>query len=199
MLWACCLLPMLLFSLQPCLSNEPPHIDKAKQYLFVTEKTGGNDGEPIETWQRFVGVPIGSPYCAAFVSYILNEVKAIYPDIVSAVATSFITEESIDADDVYDGRASVDNSYLSIWRSGKTWKGHVGFVYLWEGVEGYVIEANTSPGYKGSQRNGGGVYMKHRAIEPDKYFRIVAFTKIKYEDKWKNLKTKLSGLHFWVF
>jgi len=187
----------LYFSLQ-CLS-EPAHIREAKQYLLVREKTGNNDGKYIEQWQAFVGIPVGSPYCAAFVSYILNKAKVIYPKIKSAVATRFITEESINADDVYDGRVEIDDNYLAIWRNGKTWKGHIGFVYSWHKQEGYVIEANTSSGYTGSQRDGQGVFIRFRKLSPSKYFRIVSFTKIRYQDEWGQLRKRLSGAFFWLF
>jgi len=188
---------MQLFFTQQCYCKVPKHIEEASKYLFVTEKTGHNDGAIIYTWQSFVGVPSGSSYCAAFVSYIISIAKAVYPKIKTALAVNFITKESIKAEDVYNGKSKIDNSYIAIWRNGKTWKGHVGFVYAWNNKSGYVIEANTSSDYAGVQREGEGVYLKHRKIEPYKYFRIVAFTKIKYhqeEEKWQTLKQKIRSI-----
>jgi hypothetical protein len=63
-----------------------------------------------------------------------------------------------------------------IWRKYDTQSGHIGFVINWDKTQGTTIEGNTSPTNKGNQRNGDGVYIKHRNITDIKSFRIVAFT-----------------------
>lgn len=147
-------------------------IKTALQYVGIIEQ-GKNRGKEIEEWQRNVNIPIGSPYCAAFVSYILDDCKVSLPTIRSGVATKFITKNSIKATDVYKGRIKINGDYLVIWKHGDTWRGHIGIKLKWNGRNGYVIEANTK--YRGNE----GVFIMYRQIKPYSYFRIVNFTRVK--------------------
>ena len=80
------------------------HIEIATKYVGVTEETGNNDGEEIAKWLRFVGITTPASYCAAFVSYVLEEAGAVYPKIRTALAKKFITSESISAKKAIEGR-----------------------------------------------------------------------------------------------
>lgn len=149
----------------------------AKGYIGVTE-TGSNRGKEVEFFQKNVGIPPGSSWCAAFVSTVLDIAEVIIPDIRSGVAQKFITRNSISAKHVAKGYETVEPGWLVIWKRGNTWKGHIGINKQWDRQGGTVIEGNTSSNIAGSQFNGDGVYEKYRKIYPNKYFRITHFTPV---------------------
>ena len=171
---------LLFCLLLPLQASEPQHITIAKSYLYVREKTGKNDGEPIETWQRYVNIPKGSSYCAAFVSWCIGQAKAIEPKIRTSLAQGFITKKSIKAIDVFKGKVKVPDYSTFVMKKGTTIHGHTGFVIHWIKANGSTIEANTSSGSKGGQSDGDGVYLRNRAINPYSYFRITHFTRVIY-------------------
>jgi len=160
--------------------NAQEHLDTAKSYVNVTELTGQNDGPEVEKFLKFVDRKKGDSWCAAFVSYCLGVNNVLAPKANSGVAQRFITKRSVSAFRVLDGTVKIPPGTILVWKRGNTWQGHVGFVVDWNGKSGQTIEGNTSPGRKGSQRNGDGVYIRKRKIYPGNYFRITHFTFVEY-------------------
>lgn len=168
----------------------------AAGYVGTVEE-GVNRGPVVERFQRAVGIPPGSAWCAAFVGFVLDEAKRqsgrrLVPAVLSGVATAYVGRESVRARDVLRGVARPPVGSLVVWRRGATWRGHVGFVLRDDNAEvrgpawylrcGRTIEGNTSPGVGGSQADGDGVWERVRCIQPGAYFRIVAFTPVRYGD-----------------
>lgn len=152
-------------------------MDEAESYVGVQEVDGSNRGPEINMFLASVGLPPGTPYCAAFVSFILDSnPKIIFPPIRSGLATNFITAQSMRASEVMLGMVRPRAGDIVIFRRGNGIYGHTGFVKSWDKVCGVTIEANTSPGPGGSQRDGDGVWERDRCITPGDYFRIVSFT-----------------------
>lgn len=149
-----------------------PHLDTAIYYcnLGVKEKTNNNDGKYVEMFQKKVNTYKGAPWCAAFVSYVLDACKDILLKIRSALAQNFITKNSISAKSVMYGRKKIPSGSLVIWKNGETIKGHIGFVYVWDKVNGQTIEGNV----------GNKIAFLTRKIEPRNYQRIVKFTLVTY-------------------
>lgn len=163
---------LFFFSQSPPLSANV--VRTAEKYLFVRE-SGRNAGFWVEKFQSFVGIPRGSPWCAAFVSWVLYEAKVKYPMIRSGLALDFVTKRSIKAKHVAKGYKNVGRNWLVIWKKGDTWKGHIGIVEKWQKSSGVTIEGNTG----GSNiRDGDGVYRKTRSIFDLKNFRIEYFTPV---------------------
>ena len=157
--------------------NRPAVVDSAMQEVGVTETPpGSNEGERIEAYMASVDLPDGYPWCAGFARKMLDEAVAERPDVRSAGATDYITGRSVEARRVLRGTEEVPDGALAIWRRGDTWKGHIGIVRGWQQQCGRTVEGNTSPGHAGPQRDGDGVWPRHRCIRPGSYFRIVAFT-----------------------
>lgn len=176
----------------------------AASYIGTIEE-GVNRGVAVERFQRAVGIPPGSAWCAAFVGFILNEAehqsgRRLVPAVRSGVATAYLGRESVRARDVLRGVARPPVGSLVIWRRGATWRGHIGFVLrddnasvrglAWylrcgrtiEGNTSAPLSAGTSSGSAGSQADGDGVWERVRCIQPGSYFRIVAFTPVRYGD-----------------
>src|SRR6056297_2212730 len=93
-----CYLLLLTLWAKAAYSQQPaePHIQTALQYFGVQDKPGkDNHGQHIKVWLNDVGLPQGNPYCAAFVSYCLEVNGAVQPTVRSALASHFITKDSI--------------------------------------------------------------------------------------------------------
>lgn len=189
-LWDCCLWLWLLLSL-PVLSpsanaQRPAHVDTALTYFGRKEVEQENHGPDIEKFLASVGLEEGYPYCAAFVSYCLEQPQKDIqlPRVRSALSTDFITDRSIDAKKVLRGQVTVPAGAIHIMPKGETGSGHTGFVLKkWTGATGLVIDANTSTGLEGtSERNGQGVWIRQRQIYSSCYFCIKEFTLVRYED-----------------
>ena len=179
----------LLFSLLslPCLAQDsllyPKHLIIAQGFVGVKEVGGKNRGFWIDRWNKNAGIGVGNPYCATFGKFVLDSSRAIAPIIRSPLATAWLSRRNmtISAKDVYFGMASVPIGSCVIWRNGETISGHFAFLVKWlkKNVL-YTIEANTSSGVKGSQRDGDGVYNRTRTLSPFAYFRIEGFVPVGY-------------------
>ncbi len=135
-----------------------------------------NRSELIDYWNVRMGVPLGSNYCATFVSFVLDSAKVIYPTLRSARAQDYITQKSIPSSRVAGGK-TIPAGYLAVWKRGNSWMGHVEIVREdWSGNSGKTIGANTSPTDSGDQRQGNGVYKKNRHIDHTAFFRLSHFT-----------------------
>lgn len=151
-----------------------PHLDTAISYYNkgVREKTNNNDGKEVEMFLRYVGLPKGNPWCAAFISYCEGVTEGIKNRIKSALARKFITTKSISAKDVLYGRVVIQPGTLAIFQKGTTINGHIGTVYIWDKNKGQLIEGNA----------GDKVSFMNRSIQPRNYSRITAFTVVEYRE-----------------
>lgn len=162
-------------------SQTPEHLTIALKY-DQSQEISRNSSPVIDMFLKSVNLQPGNPYCAAFVSYCLTEAAADDPSTRSGLARSFITKKSIPASKVLRGEVIIPEGTIVIWQQGNTLFGHTGFTTLsWSGPEGYTIEANTSSGENGNQRDGEGVYQRRRKITPGAAFRITYFTLVKYQ------------------
>lgn len=189
----------------------PKHLEIAESFADdpTTEVLEGgvvenpsNRSPEIDGWLSALGVPLGLPYCAAFVSFCLTESEDVkLPETRSAGARQFIQNDSFHADMcaqslamaspkcnvevparvVQRGTAPILPGSLAIWkrnRDPQDWKGHIGMVREWSGQKGKTVEANTSSGVVGNQADGGGVYLRERDLKIGSWFRITHFTSV---------------------
>ena len=171
-----CLLLLLLFllpapswSVENNASEKNDIVNIAERYLGVRE-VGNNRGKMVEKFQRSVNLKPGSPWCAAFVRYVLDIAKNTYIKIRSGLAQAYRTKHSIKAKDVAKGYKTIGRGWLAIWKHGDTHRGHIGIVKNWLRNVGIIIEGNTR---KGSKE---GVFEKKRKIISWNEFRICWFT-----------------------
>ncbi len=157
----------------------PAHLDSATTYLGHVEH-GNNRSGLIDRWNRAVGAPLGSPWCASYVAHCLAAGRARDPRVRSAWSRAYITARSIPAARVLSGAYKVRKGDIVIWRRSAT-QGHIGFAKEdWDGAKGQTIEGNTSSGKVGSQWNGNGVYARVRTVSLYNHFRITHFTRVEY-------------------
>lgn len=169
-----CLL-FLCLSVSPSFahSQSSSHLDRFRSWIGQKEERP-NRSKLIDSMNRYVGSPLGSPYCAAAVSY---SIRPNSPK--SGLARSLRTKNAFTALDVIQGRRQIKEGYILIWQKGETISGHAGLADKdWQGTKGLTVEGNTSAGNKGSQSDGGQFARRQRSIEPTNYFRIKYITPV---------------------
>ena len=168
---------LLLHSSSEALAQQ--HLLVANSFIGHTEH-GNNRSAHIDRWNHAVSAPLGSPWCASFVSFCLAQGRVKAPKTRSAWSRAFVLRGSIPASRVLTGEYKVRQGDIIIWRRSAT-QGHIGFAKEdWRAAKGATIEGNTSSGLKGSQWNGNGVFVRTRSISPFNHFRITHITPVSY-------------------
>lgn len=133
--------------------------DGAAADVGVREASGRNDGPEVERYLAHVGLGPGYAWCAAFVSYHLDQCGVRNPR--SAWSPAFASV----ADQVWTprkaSRSPRPGDVFSIWFANLGRVAHVGFVTGLDGNYINTVEGNTSgPG----SREGDGVYARRRQL-----------------------------------
>lgn len=152
-------------------------VQTARKYLYVRE-SGYNSGKEVEMFLRTVGLPKGNSWCAAFVRFCLDEVKARAPSTRSAMAQSYKTSESIRASWVAKGYRLIAPGWLGIMSkyngARNTGHGHIVIVTVVRSNSFDAIAGNTS--IRGSLDDGDGVAEKSMKIIGKAKLRFTYFT-----------------------
>lgn len=136
----------------------------------VTEKTGKNDGPQVESYLKVVGLPKGYPYCAAGISWSfwctaidLKQNRKFIPFPLTASSQIVYDYSRKNGKEAIDQKSAKYDFF--VWRKKDSYGGHIAWIDSVQ-QKGWVrtLEFNTSAGNAGSQRDGGGVYMKRRNI-----------------------------------
>lgn len=155
----------------------PPVVQVAQKYVGQTETHGANRSPLIDRWNSRYAVPLGSAYCSTGVSAWLDESKATYPAYRGGRSRNFVVKGSIALPVKW---FDVAGWILVFSRKGG---GHVCVIESGSQVV-QTIEPNTSPGVRGSQWNGGGIYRRVRDLKQlsSKYnvFRATHITPVRY-------------------
>lgn len=170
-LLALCLLASLCYAHSPYSSRSSTRAVDVFVKWIGQQELRPNRSPLIDSMNRYVGNPLGSPYCAAAVSYAYY--KAGNPFVKSGLARNLRTKYTYSAYDVFVGKAKIYDGDILIWQKGETVNGHAAIAHGdWIGKSGESDEGNTSSGEKGSQSDGDGFWRRRRAISPTSYFRI---------------------------
>jgi hypothetical protein len=163
--------------------GDPRHVGIFRSWVDAREReTGGYNRSPlIDRANKNARIPLRSPYCGSTWGLALDLAGASFPKYRGGHALSYLKEEKISTEDVLAGRASLQRGDLGAFRNGKTWKGHLC------GVDSVIdrrtirtLEANTSSGAGGSQRDGDGFFYRIRTLSLYSYFRLVGFVRPRY-------------------
>jgi hypothetical protein len=152
------LLCLLVYLASQSVGKASEVIDVAKAYLNVREESY-NRSKDIDNWNRFSGVPLGSPYCASYISWVNHQVGVTAP--ISAWAPDQVRRNNIPFSSIKSG------DVFGIYFQSKKRIAHVGFVDKVKGSFFVTVEANTSPDAvagSNSDRDGQGVYARRRPI-----------------------------------
>lgn len=171
-------------------AQSPAHVDTALFYKNITEVGEDNHGPEVKKFLAVTGLDEGYPWCAAFVSYCLEVTNVDWPRIRSAQAQKFITRKSIKASRVLMGIETAPVGSIVVWKRGNGPYGHAAFYIApcscnenGDHKNCFItIEGNTTSQISTAEneRNGDGVYIRYRKINPGSFLRIVSFTPPKY-------------------
>ncbi len=152
-----------------CSALEQRIHDLAVADLGVREKTGRNDHPLIAKWNRRVGVPINSPYCASWVVNKLLDAGVIEVPLTAWSPSLFPKHARVMwAGVLIPGKKLRMMDVLGMWFKSRKRIAHVGFFLYTLGDHIRSIEANTSTtAVSGSAEDrdattGGGVVYKTR-------------------------------------
>lgn len=152
-------------------------LDKSREIMLaqkgVTEATNNNDGVMVNKYQKAVGIRQGTakvkgdPYCAGGQYFCFAEAVNYYKLPISYIPIPRTGSSQVPFDFAKkNGKKTsmypqVDD--LMVWKQKTAYQGHIGRVTEVR-PKGWLTvgEFNTSPNSKGSQRDGGGFYMKSR-------------------------------------
>ena len=142
----------------------------AKSQIGVVEKTNRNDGE-VDKYLKVVGLGgTREPYCAAGLSwsflegaFFIGKDKKYIP--FPMTAGSQVVYNHAKKNGKIDKTNTTQKYDFFVWRQKNSTKGHIGMIDSVM-VKGWVktIEFNTSEGNVGSQRDGGGVWLRKRNL-----------------------------------
>jgi len=165
---------LLLFCFTPCYSNWLPDRDLlinrkqstalaeassppaarliriAEKELGVHEQHGKNDGERVETYLRYVGLPKGHAWCAAFVSWVFGQAGYKLPK--SAWSPQLFPASRL-------RKEAAPALVLGVYFPALQRIAHVGLVTGLQHDWVRSIEGNTNPA---GAREGEGVYRRTR-------------------------------------
>jgi hypothetical protein len=130
----------------------------ALSQVGVREQTGQNDGEVVTAYLGYVNLKKGSPWCAAFVSWVFGKAGFASPKTGWSPALFPLAKQTLNVQP-----ATVFGIYFPMQKR----IAHVGLVQKVSGSYIITVEGNTST--KGS-REGDGVYSKRRHLKTIKVY-----------------------------
>jgi hypothetical protein len=155
-------------------------VDIARKYIGMEEEDG-NRGQMIDHWNRLSGVPLGSPWCASFLMFVIegasNQASMKHKLFKSAhVLSVYNNSKACWVNDPAPGR-------LVVWQMGESLKGHIGIITEVIGHrEVKTIEGNTAK-EKSVNREG--------RVVAEQVRNLNAVGKMKFKgilDPWKGVK-----------
>lgn len=93
----------------------------------IRELTGNNDGKQVEIYLKYVGLPKGNPWCAAFVCWVLGQNDVANPKS-GYCPTLFITKNQVWKRDAKHSSIPLTGDVFGIYFPEKNRIAHVGFV-----------------------------------------------------------------------
>jgi hypothetical protein len=165
-------------------------VENSAKYLHVRERHNDNRSPEIDTWLKYLGLPMGQPYCAAFYVYNYHEQGHNLPRIGrcsllwQTCRARELTYKTFDAEAVSMGIEKIRPADGIIWRHGRgttsNFNGHAGIALAQTGRTTFRSrEGNTQPGSTGNQREGGGVFDRNRRLDIGSAFEVVGFIRVR--------------------
>jgi len=165
-------------------------VENSAKYLHVRELHNDNRSPDIDKWLKYLGLPMGQPYCAAFYIYNYHEQGYDLPKIGrcsllwQTCRARELTYKTFDAESVSAGIEKIKLGDGIIWRQGRgttsNFNGHAGLALAQTGRTTFRSrEGNTQPGIVGNQREGGGVFDRNRRLNIGSAFEVVGFIRVR--------------------
>lgn len=165
---------MLMFSPQARATDGDKIFDTAIKYTYVRESNGPNRSKEIDAWNKYCDVPLGSPYCSSFISYMFKESGVKGPR--TAWSPAMVETNRVAFKDIQKG--DIGGLYFSS-------KGRIAHVFIVEKIDGKYLrtfEANTGKDAiigSTTDRDGDGCHRRLRSVA------LMADSRNKYSRYWK--------------
>jgi hypothetical protein len=184
------MLTMIFFSQAHGATLQDRVIENSAKYLKVRELHNNNRSPDIDRWLKYLDLPMGQPYCAAFYIWNYHEQGNNLPRIGrcsllwQACRARELTYKTFDAEAVSVGIEKIKPGDGIIWRHGRgtisNFSGHAGIALAQINRASFRSrEGNTQPGNVGNQREGGGVYDRSRRLDIGSAFEVVGFIRVR--------------------
>ena len=130
------------------------------EQVGVREATGKNDGARVESYLHAVQAKRGQAWCAAFVSYCLQQAAIAHPKSAWSPAL-FPQRNTVFVRGKPSAYTPQQGDVFGLYYNNLGRIGHVGFIHRWNGNDKFVttVEGNTNEAHA---REGDGVYFKKR-------------------------------------
>jgi len=159
--------------------------DTLSKQLYVREATNRNDGTEVKRYLKYVGLPEGNSWCAAYVSYNLGTYKI--PSPISARAKDFHKP-------IYKPNVAKPGDVFTLYYSNLGRIGHVGFIV--ENTHGYYRTNEGNTGGSGV-REGDGVHSYLRNKQA--IYSVNNYISLKYVSNEINKNSVTSMLNYSFF
>lgn len=145
-------------------------IEYAQKYLYVRE-TSINRSIEIDSFNTNVGVPLGSPWCASYISWVYNHFNIINPN--SAWSPNWALKKDRIWDKNLKNNINIKQGDVSTFYYSNIGRvGHVEIIYKVDDKYIYTIGGNTDGS---GNREGDGCYRKKRELS--KVYAITRYIK----------------------
>ncbi len=148
----------------------------SKGFVGIQE-IGNNVGPEIEEIQKAIfGIADSQAYCMAFIHFIIGKVEKEFEikstiHVSGSVLQTWLNSMTLKVDVPEPGD-------VVLWQTGE-WSGHAGIFRKHRSIEIFeTIEANTSSGSQGSQREGDGIYPRVRTFRGGRKFELKGFLRV---------------------
>ncbi len=139
--------------------------------IGIRELTGNNDGKQVETYLKYVGLPKGNPWCAAFVCWVLGQNNVSNPKSGYCPAL-FLSKNQVWKLNALNNQIPLTGDVFGIYFKEKGRIAHVGFIDKWTSTTVNTVEGNTN---NAGSREGDGVYRKIRLTR--QIYAVTSFIK----------------------
>jgi hypothetical protein len=149
---------------------QSPIIRYAESYLWVREIKPNRSPE-IDSMNIAVNVPLGSPWCGSFVSWVFNNNGYLYPH--TAWSPNFALKQDCIWQSKRVNTVKLEpGDVATFYYSNLGRVGHVEIIYDYDDKYIYTISGNTNGA---GSREGDGCYKKKREL--NKVYRITRYIK----------------------
>lgn len=185
------MLLMICFSQAHGATLQERVIENSSKYLQVRELHNDNRSPHIDQWLRYLGLPPGLSYCAAFTIWNYHEAGFNLPkygrvaSLWKTCQARELTYKTFDAEAVSMKIERLHPGDIPVWAHGRInaardFNGHTGIVLRQLDRTAFLSrEGNTMPSNAGNQREGGGVYDRTRGLGFGSSFKVVGFIRVR--------------------
>jgi len=147
-------------------------------YIGISESDGPNRSPQIDSFNKFMKVPLGSAYCLSGLWYALDNIAQIYGAInINLPKTGHCLTFARDTKPIYKSKNPEPGDF-GIYQMGGTASGHAVYVQKILNDQIKTVEFNTVGSDKKMIREGDGCFYRERPIVGIGNMKLVTFVRV---------------------